>query len=390
MGRRLNTSQPVVINTELSPLDDSFYLEPSGQTEQWYYDNSGSYAPNRSTTPLTLTPMLSAFDTESRRTYTPQFNSTPQWFVTEYNGTEYEETEITATADGQNVYYYKYGNTLKVKKNVSYTHAVQIRCLAVYTDPRDSGLTHSVEATVTLSTNRDASVIYPTLEITNPSARAFNPLTDSTTTFTFNAKAMKGNTDVTSSVYLVWYAIVNNVEVLADTLDWYVSGQNTSTLTVDAMYGEEITVVLKAKESSSAATLYPSRSQASVLWNIPDVDTNVISYEGAAVRTTTQKMTFGTVVNVHKDVLSEEMKNTHLRFNWKLRKSNLTTVQDMGWGNEITIDASAIRNVNGSQNSQGSTTIYPIVYILGEYEVVTHNGAEVTHNGARVFHRYIN
>lgn len=40
MGRKLNISQPVVINTELSALDESIEIQASGQLEQWYYDNN--------------------------------------------------------------------------------------------------------------------------------------------------------------------------------------------------------------------------------------------------------------------------------------------------------------------------------------------------------------
>ena len=59
MGRRLNHATPTVINTELIPFDESFYIIPDGQLEQWYYDNTTQYAPNRKITPLTLTPKLS-------------------------------------------------------------------------------------------------------------------------------------------------------------------------------------------------------------------------------------------------------------------------------------------------------------------------------------------
>lgn len=392
MGRKLNTSQPVVINTELAQLDDSFYVEPSGQTEQWYYDNSNSYAPNRQTTPLTLTPMITAFDPDTQTKYTPIFNSTPRWFVNEYDSQQgtYVETEVIATSDGQNVDYYKYGNTLKVKKNVSYTYPVQIRCSAVYTDSRDSGLTHDVEDTITLITNRDASVIYPYLSITTPSARQFNPLVDNSSTFTFTAKAMKGNDDVTSSVYFQWYAINGTTEVLANTMDWYVSGQGTATLTVDAMYGEEINVVLRCKESSSAATLYPDKAFASILWVVPDIDTNVISRDGGAVRSFTKQMTFGTVVNIRKDILSDVLKSEHLRFNWKVRKANQMAPNDFGWGDEITIGAESLRNVDGINNQQSNVSVYPIVYILGAYERVTYGGEDVTYDGSLVFHRFIN
>ena len=391
MGRRLNISQPAVINTELAPLDDSFYLSPSGQLEQWYYDNSSSYAPNRHTTPLTITPMITAFDPDANRSYTPSFSAAPRWYVREYSDSAgtYIETEITGTSDGQNVEYYKSGNTLKVKKNVSYTRAVQIRCMATYIDPRDAGLTHSVEETVTLSTNRDASVIYPTLDVINPSTRAFNPLVDNTSTFTFTAKAKKGNTDVTNQVYFVWYAISGTVEVLANTMPWYVSGQNTETLTVDAMYGEEIKLVLRAKESSSAANLYPDKVYRSVLWQIPDIDCNVISEGGAAIRSTTKYLDFSTVVNLRKDILTDQKKAENLRFNWKYRKNNQSATYDLGWGERIRVDANTLRNVNGSSNSAGSAAVYPIVYVLGAFEQVTHNGVAVMHNDATVVHRYV-
>jgi hypothetical protein len=59
---------------------------------------------------------------------------------------------------------------------------------------------------------------------------------------------------VTASTVFEWYGISNNTEVKADTLPWYVSGQNTSTLTVDAMYGETIRVILRAKVSSLSAS----------------------------------------------------------------------------------------------------------------------------------------
>ena len=96
MGRRLNISTPTVINTELIPLDESFYIETNGQLEQWYYDNTNQYAPNRKTSPLTLTPKISAFDADTKQSYSPAFY-TVQWFEKAYDSTtgDYVETEIT-------------------------------------------------------------------------------------------------------------------------------------------------------------------------------------------------------------------------------------------------------------------------------------------------------
>lgn len=388
MGRRLNVSTPTVINTELVPLDESFYIEASGQLEQWYYDNTDQYAPNRKTTPLTLTPKISAFDQDAKQPYSPAFY-TVQWFEKAYDSTtgDYVETEITNITDGNDVDYVKSGNNLIVKKNVSYTRAVTIRCEATYIDPRDSGVTYRVGDSINLSTNRDASVEYPTLDILAPSSQAYNPLTDATSQFTFEAHADKGGTDVTSSTYFVWYAVDETVEVLADTMPWYVSGQNTDTLVVDAMYGEDIRVVLRAKENASASTLYPSKITRTIHWRIPDVDTHVKSNNGGAVRSDTISMTFETICNIRHAILTDAQKAEHLHFNWKIRKNTTSTETDMGWGQRMTMAASALRNTIGSTSSLASTLVFPYVCLLGAYEKVTEDGVVVTEDGKTVYDR---
>lgn len=179
MGRRLNVSTPTVINTELVPLDESFYLDVDGQMEQWYYDNTEQYAPNRKVTPLLLVPVISAFDKDTSTSYTPAFNTT-QWFANEWDESqgEYVETEITNQVDSGSADYVIQGNNLLVKKNVSYSHAVSIRCVATYIDPRDSGVTYTVEDSVNLTTNRTADVVFPEVDIISPSGRSYNPLVD--------------------------------------------------------------------------------------------------------------------------------------------------------------------------------------------------------------------
>lgn len=179
MGRKLNHPTPTVINTELVPLDESFYIEASGELEQWYYDNSKQFAPNRVITPLTLTPMLSVFDKDTSTSYTPSFYTT-RWFVNEYNAAqgEYVEREIVNPVDGSSPEYIISGNNLLVKKNVSYTRSVTIRCEATYIDPRDSGVTYTTRDSVILTCNHDATVVFPDVAITSPKARSFNPLTD--------------------------------------------------------------------------------------------------------------------------------------------------------------------------------------------------------------------
>lgn len=391
MGRKIHVSQPTVINTELIPLNESFWIEADDQLDQWYYDNTGQYKPDRHPfSPLTLTPYISAFDDDTKQTYTPNFY-TVEWYKNEYNTStfQYVKTKITNTQDSADADWVLVGNTLKVKKNVSYSRAITITCRATYIDPRDSGITYSVEKSVILSTNRDASVIYPKLDVAAPDSRAFNPLVDETSQYTFTAIANRGGQDVTANVYFVWYAISGTTEVLANTMPWYVSGQNTSTLVVDALYGEDIRVILRAKENSSAATLYPDKVYRSLLWRIPDLDTHVVSKNGSAVRSSTKEMTFGTTINVRHNILSDEKKAEHLLFNWKTRRNNSSTEVNVGWGQEITLSATQLRNVIGAGSSLASTLVYPEIYVKGAYEVVTQDGVVVTQGGEDVYERSV-
>jgi len=388
MGRRLNVSTPTVINTELMPLDESFHIEANGQLEPWFYDNTAQYAPNRALTPLTLMPVISAFDADSKQRYTPSFY-TVKWYEKAYNSTigDYVETEITNIIDDQSAKYVKSGNNLVVKKNVSYTRAITIRCEATYIDPRDSSLTYMVGDSVVLSTNRDASVDFPTLDVACPTSQSYNPLKDQSSQFTLNAKAFKGANDVTGTTYFVWYAIDGINEVLVETMPWYVGGQNTDTLVVDAMYGEKICVVLRAKENAQAASNYPDKVYRNIEWRTPDIDTNVLSKNGGAVRSNTVEMTFETVVNALGEILSDAKKSEHLHFNWKIRKNTSDTETDMGWGQKMTFPASALRNTIGATSSLASTLVFPYVYLLGAYEKVTEDGVVVTDDNETVYDR---
>lgn len=379
MGRRLNVSQPVVVNTELKPLDIVFQVNASGQLEQWYYDNTGQWQPNRKVTPLILTPTITAVDTEANRSYTPTFY-TVQWFVNEWKTSAYVESQIMNTVDGD-VDYVIVGNTLKVKKNVNYDRGIQIRCRATYIDPRDVGKVGVTEEVVTLNCSKDALAEIPQLDVLCENSQPYNPLTMDNSIFTLNAVAYKGALEITNNIVFVWYAIINESEVLVDTQPFYVSGQNTRQLKVDALYKEEIRIVLRAKESANS-DLYASKIFRSIVWRIPDIDSNVRSDNGQSFRSNITKMNFGTIINVKGRMLSEETKRTHMLFNWKTRQSLSSTEIDRGWGLNITLDNTALQSTNGS------VLVYPIIYILGAYDVVTYNGENVTFNGEVLYCRF--
>ena len=134
--------------------------------------------------------------------------------------------------------------------------------------------------------------------------------------------------------------------------------------------------------------VYPSKAYRSVLWRIPDIDSNVLSENGGAVRSNTKSMNFGTIVNIKGSTLSDDVKNEHLRFNWKSRRSNISTETDQGWGLTKELSASDLLNTKSSPSSTlASTIVYPYVYLLGAYEKVTDDGDVVTDDGEPVFDR---
>ena len=101
MGRKKNTSQPMLLGIMLSPLTESFQIIPSDPLQQWYYTNNegtsvSPFSPNRETQPLFLTPTLKVFDPDTQQTYIPSFG-TVRWFYL----TAGSWVEITATPSTQ-------------------------------------------------------------------------------------------------------------------------------------------------------------------------------------------------------------------------------------------------------------------------------------------------
>lgn len=406
MGRRLHVSQPMVINTELQPLQESLYLEANASTEQWYNDNNDAdsrWSPNRLTTPLTLTPRLSVVDTETNVAYKPTIQSV-RYYANEYDTTkgDYVEKEITETDPKTSGSYYKQSSgefTLFVKKNVEWNYGVTIRAVVTYIDPRDKGTLYELIISQSLITNRDAKAVYPIIEIDKGSTQTFNPLADSTLDdseephgyFEMTAKALLDNKDISSTLYWVWYGKdENGKEVLVDTLPWYVSGQNTATIKVDAMWSENIVLIARCKASKDSDTLYPSRCYRSIVWQIPSPQIHTYCKNGQASRSTFKDMTFATLVNVAgaSEPLNDVMKAVHMRFNWKSRKSNESGEADQGWGVEMTLPISVVGNVrNQTTGILPNTIVKPDVLVMGAYTPLTNNNQVVTHNGQVVYHR---
>ena len=148
--RQLRKPTPLVLDTQMAALTESFTIEASDTLEQWWdasksvVSGGNPYMPDRSVTPLVLTPRISVYDIDTQTTYTPSFYSV-NWYRN--NSDVAGRTDYTIQQNGN----------LVVRENVSAGDAVTIRCEVEYIDPRDVSTTHHTTKVITLATNKDAT-----------------------------------------------------------------------------------------------------------------------------------------------------------------------------------------------------------------------------------------
>ena len=190
MGKRLSISQPTIIQTQLAPLTETFWLTTNSDSkEQWYYENTNLFSPNREISPLIITPHLSALDIDTNIVYEPNY-STMTWKVRYWNGTAWVTETISETQDDPSHPYVKSGYNLIVhKNNPDPTHGITITCEAVYYDPRDAGMTYKVIDSLELTTNKDATVLYPNIDVLTEPSIMYNPLRTGSSVFELKATA---------------------------------------------------------------------------------------------------------------------------------------------------------------------------------------------------------
>lgn len=376
MGRRVNISTPVVLQTELASMTENFSIVADGSLEQWYYFNDGIYLPDRSAgSHLTLTPLMQAFDPDTETTYTPNFSAV-RWYALE-NGTE---TEITNTTDSTEAQYVKLNTgQLRVKKNVSPDAAVTIRCVATYIDPRLLGVYGTVEAQVLLATNRDATTVFPTISIQSSQTIPYRPITDLSSIKTLRATVMRGDEDITSESYIRWYAVQetgqSTTNVLINTLPCYVSGQGTSELVIDALYTPDLTIIAKAAPNSTATEWY-SQDTVRLVWDVPKLDGITYSDNGSAVRLTTGRMYFGLNLNMRHQIVPEARIKEHLIYKWYQRMANQNESSKIviGWGHKIGRNGEDMLN----NTSPRTALIWPEIHLLSEFQRVVFTSGGTT------------
>jgi hypothetical protein len=416
MGKKLSISQPTVINLELSPLSDTFWLDTNGESvEQWYSVNEKIFAPDRKFTPLIISPKLSVVDTLTAQKYENVTIYSTEWTVLEKTEEGWQENVVAVNASIENLQnylkqhdYVKHFNKLYVtKNNKSAENPITIKCVATYLDPRDSGRQTKKESSVILSTSVDATIVYPKIQILFPATTTYNPLVSESSIYTLKAQANwegvpyeEGEQEGSERGKFVWNAIdKNGNEVPVEQMPYYVEGQGTDEIKVDAMYDENAQVVLRIKRHENDVTLLPPKASVNIVWVTTPIQGVIVSENGNALRGTSTKFSFYTIVNTNSGQLSDEKIRENLRFQWKKRpatakKTGATvnpsteTFINLGWGERIEIKADDMMSFGGTRKSS-SAMITNDIYLLGAYSKLQYNGEDITLNDEKIYERTI-
>ena len=365
--KRISASQ-MTVDTLYSPLSELVAITSVGgrSLEQWYYLTAGVYDPNRITTPLTLRPSVTCTDPDTGTVYSINMSAattTVRWYYREHSQTSW--TAITNTTEsGSAPYTVKSNGDLVVRENKT----VELRCEITYADPRTNNLI-STSATETIVTNTDADSVYNVHITCDEGGTEYSPLTESSSLKTFHARATLGNSNVTNSVVFQWYTKSGGREVPfgseTDPITAYVSGQGTPTLVVDALYGEEIPIILRMKRTAQSASLEPCSAETVVTWRIPPLRGEVYSEQGSAVKNGDSGLReFKPMYNTSTGTIEDEKVREHMLIKWS-RRNSAGAFQEVGWGPSIKQDVSQLKT-----NGQTSTLMQAEAYLKGPYAAV--------------------
>lgn len=414
MERIVNISKPVVINTEITPLDELFWIQASGSLQQWHDTNNDIYIPNRklSGNTLSLLPKLNLYDSQENKVYYSETSDTSKkvtfqsikWYLVNFNGSD---TKIQSTSSS-NDFYIGSGNSgyLYVKKNVSDTYyGVVLRCEVTYIDPRYEGSTSKITGYVHLTVNTVGQVLFPQLAIDAPNYIVYNPLGDKfyegmnkskRNNYMFDVSASLISEEDTSGYFFKWYCSIDGGEMIEDVNQPCFLGaqpvdtptvENTNKRTIDARFGEitRVKVQLFQRPTIEGGTIVelPVYKTFTIRTEIPQIDVIVSCDQGNVVRSVGKNYKFSPIINTKNGLLSIDdwRVSQNLRFRWFKRVQVKNGVKsDLGCFPSIGINSNELITRNNYKN--GSMQVWCDVLFCGTFQKVTHkvreNNKEVT------------
>lgn len=389
-------TQPLVIQTYRQPLSVVLNIQHDDPLNQIVDLVNGVYKPDRTNTPLVLTPVLSAVDAESGRNVTLDIGTySVKWYLETYVATSSGSInsgslsgQLTPDASrlamqavrtdveqmlSRDVYVLhstdeNHPYALVVAENGNAESPKTYVCVVTYTDTNTSG-TYTIEKTVRLTAVNCADDTYD-VRIVGPQTVRYDPLSEDDTV-TFTAQAFLGRKEIESGVVYLWKADGVVIGSSGDEYLGYVSGQGTATLTVKARFSKRTVFTvsiglgdsLNDIEDNGTYDLKPGVATATLCWKQPRLRGSVLPLGGQAVRSTSLPVKTLRLMLRHNGVdLTDATRLSMLRVKWEgVPTAGGNSVVTLGYGMEVDVRVSALTSntfINGA-------SVSPNVSILG-------------------------
>lgn len=340
------------LNVIHTPLNVSVSLTQSGGAlTQTHCAETGEYVPDRSLTPLVISPAVRTQDPEGVMADGDAQLVGVAWYALpvdvaaavpdgSYIGKELSKYRITSATDGYSVD--AKSGALTVSRNVPYLSPVVLVFTAGIPDTR-SGSIVRVQDSVTLSTSSVA--VAASLTLDKPSSWNYDPVSDSGVR-TVKASLLLGGMEPDASKVTVkywWYRVSGDTETLVSEDDlFYESGQDTDTLVIDPSYLDCETLRCKADYSVDGETLGDTPSdgcltaETTVTRRYPPYEFENYVHGGVEVSPSAAEVKNECVVTVGQRVL--ESPSEHFSVEWSVKKPvNGAEWIVLGYGDSIMV-----------------------------------------------------
>lgn len=345
------------LNVIYTPLNVSVALiQNGGGPTQTHCAETGEFIPDRSLTPLVITPVVRVQDPDGIIADGAASLTGVSWYVLPediaqavpagtYIGNELSQYLVTEATEGYSV---DRDGSLRVEANIPYLSPVVLVFTGNVPDIR-SGKLVKVQDSLLLSTS---SVAVPaTLTLDKPASWVFNPIADSGLR-TIKASLMLGGlapdpTKVRTKFW--WYRASGNTETLIDEDEdfFYESGQNTDTLVIDPQYLDSERIICKAVYVLGSGSLPANPGQdclsaeTVISRRYPAYDFENYVHGGVEVSPTASHVKNECVVTIGQQVLNNPSR--YFTVIWSVKEPvHGAEWRVLGYGDTIMIPASEI------------------------------------------------
>ena len=331
-------------------------IQNGGGPTQTHCAETGEFIPDRSLTPLVITPVVRVQDPDGVIADGVASLTGVSWYVLPediaqavpagtYIGNELSQYLVTEATEGYSV---DRDGSLRVEANIPYLQPVVLVFTGNVPDIR-SGKLVKVQDSLLLSTS---SVAVPaTLTLDKPASWLFNPIAD-TGLRTIKASLKLGGlapdpTKVRTKFW--WYRASGNNETLIDEDEdfFYESGQNTDTLVIDPEYLDSERIICKAVYALGSGSLPATPGQdclsaeTVVSRRYPAYDFENYVHGGVEVSPTASHVKSECVVTIGQQVLSNPSR--YFTVIWSVKEPvHGSEWRVLGYGDTIMIPASEI------------------------------------------------